>query len=95
MEGNTSASWGTLVVRDIRVARQARGRGTAARLMRAAEGSAQRHSCRELEAQTQDINLAACRLHGARGFRLAEASPGACPGETQLIWRKLLAPPVR
>ena len=48
---------------------------------------------RRLRVETQDVNVPACRLYHAQGFRLERATPGAyaeLPNEVQLLWHKPL-----
>jgi GNAT superfamily N-acetyltransferase len=79
------------VVWDLRVAPQARRRGVARALLADAEGWAREQGCRELKVETQNTNVAACRLYMQQGFTLHEANRAAYPrypNEVQLIWRK-------
>lgn len=80
-----------VVLWDVRVAPEARGEGVGTALFRAAQVWGAAKGCRELKVETQNVNVAACRLYSKNGCRLAEAIPGAyaeMPGEVQLIWRK-------
>ncbi|MGQ0641509.1 MAG: GNAT family N-acetyltransferase [Gemmatimonadaceae bacterium] len=78
---------------DIRVAPEARGQGIGSALFTAAEQWAQRRGCRQLTAETQDINPVACRFYASRGCHLARLVRNAYPDfpdEVQLIWAKSL-----
>ena len=78
---------------DLRVAPAMRGRGVGSALVRAAADVAARYGARTLRVETQQINVAACRLYAHHGFRLERLTPGAyadLPGETQLLWVKEL-----
>lgn len=86
-DGETAALW------DLRVAPDARGHGAGAALFRAAERWAREHGHRALEVETQNVNVAACRFYAAMGCVLARVDPHAyptLPGETRLIWRRVL-----
>lgn len=79
---------------DLRVAPAMRGRGVGTALVHKAEERAARRGARALRAETQQINVAACRFYARLGFRLARVTRGAyddLPGETQLLWEKELA----
>jgi GNAT superfamily N-acetyltransferase len=81
------------VVWDLRVAPQACRRGVARALLADVEGWAREQGCRELKVETQNTNVAACRLYMQQGFALREANRAAYaryPDEIQLIWRKPL-----
>lgn len=82
------------VLWDIRVAPEARGRGTGAALFRAAEAWAAARGCRTLKVETQNVNLPACRFYARQGCVLGAihrfAYP-ALPDEVQLLWYKHLA----
>jgi len=55
--------------------------------------SARERGARRLRVETQDVNVPACRLYHAQGFRLERATPGAyaeLPNEVQLLWHKPL-----
>jgi GNAT superfamily N-acetyltransferase len=82
-----------VVLWDIRVEEQHRGRGIATALFEAAERWARAHGCTRLRVETQDVNPAACRLYERCGCSLVRSTPGAypeLPHETQLIWEKRL-----
>jgi ribosomal protein S18 acetylase RimI-like enzyme len=79
------------VLWDIRVAPSARGRGVGSALFAAAEAWASARECRQLKVETQNINVAACRLYSRHGCVLRAARPGAYPqfpDEVQLLWYK-------
>jgi GNAT superfamily N-acetyltransferase len=79
---------------DLRVAAEARGRGIGSSLLCVAQSWAWARGCSTLEVETQDINVAACRLYARHGFRLSATDPHAYPdqpGEVQLLWSAALA----
>jgi len=81
------------VLWDLRVAPGARRRGVASALLAAIEGSARERGCRELKVETQNTNVAACKLYSGHGCTLAQVNFDAyraLPGEVQLIWRRNL-----
>jgi len=81
---------------DLRVAPPYRRRGVGRALLAAAEAAARDASCHGVEVETQDVNVPACRLYAAAGYRLRERTAGAyadAPRETRLIWNKPLAAP--
>ena len=80
-----------LVLWDLRVAPGARREGVGTALFRAAEAWGVAQGCRELKVETQNVNVAACRLYRRNGCTLAQATAWAYPelrDEVQLIWRK-------
>jgi ribosomal protein S18 acetylase RimI-like enzyme len=81
------------VLWDLRVAPGQRGRGVGSALFAAVEAWARTRDCSALHAETQDINVPACRLYERRGCLLHHAVAGAYadfPDEVQLLWRKQL-----
>jgi len=79
---------------DIRVAPAHRGRHVGSALFEAAEESASERGCRVLRVETQNNNVAACRLYESRGCTLENVEPGAYsdfPDEVRMIWSKKLA----
>jgi ribosomal protein S18 acetylase RimI-like enzyme len=79
---------------DIRVAPAHRGRHVGTALFEAAEETAIQRGCRVLKVETQNNNVAACRLYAARGCTLSSVEPGAYPDypdEIRLTWSKTLA----
>jgi GNAT superfamily N-acetyltransferase len=89
---------GDAVLWDLRVAPGQRGRGVGGALFAAVEEWARTRECNALLAETQDINVPACRLYERRGCRLQFALAGAYadfPDEIQLVWRKQLSPASR
>jgi streptothricin acetyltransferase len=79
------------VIWDLRVAPAARGRGVGAALFSAAEQWAAARGGRWLQAETQNVNSAACRFYARQGCTLAAIDRFAyptLPDETQLVWRK-------
>jgi GNAT superfamily N-acetyltransferase len=83
------------VLWDIRVAPPVRGLRVGTALFRAAEGWARARGCRQLEVETQNVNVPACRFYARQGCVLATVEPAAypgLPGEMQLLWYKDLGP---
>jgi GNAT superfamily N-acetyltransferase len=81
------------VLWDIRVAPSHRGGGVGRALFAAAERWAEARGCSTILAETQDINVAACRFYEAQGFHLATVEPRAyptLPDEIRLVWRKTI-----
>lgn len=84
---------GSAILWDLRVTPASRRRGIGQRLLAAAEDAARLTECRVLDVETQDINVAACRLYSAKGYALAGVVPNAypdAPHETMLLWSKQL-----
>ena len=82
--GDSSVLW------DLRVAPEARRSGVATALFRRAAGRARERGAAWLVAETQDINVAACRFYARMGMRLTAFDPGVYPGlpdEARMIWR--------
>lgn len=82
------------VLWDIRVSLQARRQGVGSALFRAAEVWAQAKGCRQIEVETQSINVPACKVNALQGCVLAAVHRFAYPefpDEIQLIWRKDLS----
>ena len=82
------------VLWDIRVCPEARGRGVGSALFCAAEAWAKARGCRQLKVETQNINVAACRLYEHQGCMLTAIDRFAypeLPDEIQLLWYKVLA----
>jgi len=80
---------------DIRVAPAHRGRHVGTALFDAAEEAARERGCEVLKVETQNNNVAACRLYERCGCSLERVEPGAYPGhpeEVRMIWRKELGP---
>jgi GNAT superfamily N-acetyltransferase len=79
------------VLWDIRVAPAAQRRGVGSALFDAAATWASSKDCRQLMAETQNINVAACRFYARRGCELQAVRRGAypeLPDEIQLLWFK-------
>jgi GNAT superfamily N-acetyltransferase len=79
------------VLWDIRVAPPARRHGVGSALFDAATAWASSKGCRQLVAETQNINVAACRFYARRGCELQAVRRGAypeLPDEIQLLWFK-------
>ena len=78
---------------DIRVAPAHRGRHVGTALFDAAEEAARERGCRVLKVETQNNNVAACRLYERCGCSLERVEPGVYPDhpdEVRMIWRKEL-----
>jgi GNAT superfamily N-acetyltransferase len=94
VEMDEKGSGDMAVLWDLRVAPDARRQGIGSALFRRAERWAARGDYTVLLAETQDVNVAACRLYEAMGCTLISCEPGAyseIPGETRLIWRRDLS----
>jgi GNAT superfamily N-acetyltransferase len=76
------------VLWDLRVAPEMRGRGVGTALFREVEKWAIAHGCRELEIETQNTNVRACRFYERRGCELRDSHPVG--DEVQLLWWKPL-----
>jgi GNAT superfamily N-acetyltransferase len=82
------------VLWDIRVCPDARGRGVGSALFGAAARWARARGCRWLAAETQNVNVPACRFYARRGCTLGSLDAhayAAFPDEVQLVWYKSLA----
>jgi ribosomal protein S18 acetylase RimI-like enzyme len=80
-----------VVVWDVRVSQDAQRQGVGSALLAALESRARTRYCRELEVETQNSNVAACRFYARRGFRLTQVTRNAyptLPSDIQMIWRK-------
>ena len=78
---------------DIRVAPAHRGRHVGTVLFEAAEQSAIQRGCRLLRVETQNNNVAACRLYQRCGCTLETVERNAYsefPDEVKLVWAKTL-----
>ena len=76
---------------DIRVTPDARRRGVGAALFARVEAWARLHGCRQIEIETQNTNVRACRFYERQGCRLRavdHAAYPAFPHEIQLLWCK-------
>lgn len=79
------------VLWDIRVAPAGRARGVGSALFSAAEACAAASGCREVLAETQNVNVPACRFYAKCGCVLRTAHHFAYPGlpeEVRLLWYK-------
>lgn len=79
---------------DLRVRPEARRTGVGARLFEAAAAWAAGRGCTTLLVETQNVNVAACRLYRRMGCTLASIDRLAYPDlphEVQLVWSKQLA----
>ena len=84
----------TALLWDIRVRPEARRLGVGRRLIAFAEDFARGRGARRIEAETQNVNVAACHFYARAGYELAEIDRFAypdLPDEVRLIWRKDLA----
>ena len=79
---------------DLRVAPGARGRGVGSALLAAIEDRVRELGFPGIMAETQDVNVAACRLYAEAGYRVTRVDRNAypeSPEETQIIWTKMFA----
>jgi len=79
------------VVWDIRVSPEARRQGVGSALFERVEAWAQLHGCRQLEIETQNTNVRACRFYERQGCQLRAIRRAAypeLPEEIQLFWYK-------
>jgi GNAT superfamily N-acetyltransferase len=77
------------VLWDLRVQPNHRHKGVGRSLFRAAEEWARARGCRQLKAETQNINVPACRFYAGQGCVLKAINQRAYrdfPDETQLLW---------
>ena len=75
---------------DIRVAPEARGHGVGKALIEHSAAWARRQRCSALLIETQDTNVAACRLYLAAGCTVLTLLPGAyeeLPDDVLVVWR--------
>lgn len=81
------------VLWDIRVSPEVRGQGIGSALFRAAEQWSIARNCEVLIAETQNINVPACRFYARQGCVLTVVRRSAYPSlpdEVQLIWHRSL-----
>jgi GNAT superfamily N-acetyltransferase len=79
------------VLWDIRVQSTFRGCGVGAALFAHVEDWARERRCDELNVETQNINVPACRFYARHGCELAKIDRLAyddLPNEVELLWRK-------
>jgi ribosomal protein S18 acetylase RimI-like enzyme len=79
------------VLWDLRVAPETRGRGVGRTLLAAMEARMREIGLPGITVETQDINVAACRLYASAGYRITRTDANAyaeLPSETQIIWTK-------
>jgi ribosomal protein S18 acetylase RimI-like enzyme len=89
-----TAQTGIALLWDLRVDRAHRRCGVGLALLAFVESHARSRGCRAIRVETQDINVAACRLYASAGYSIAEANRNAypqLPDEVQLIWRRDLS----
>ena len=82
-----------VVMWDLRVHPDYRGNGIGRRLFEAAVQWARDLRCRELQVETQDINVPACRFYERQGCHLLSINRNAYeayPEEVELIWSLVL-----
>jgi GNAT superfamily N-acetyltransferase len=78
---------------DIRVAPELRGRGIGSQVLAAAAAWSVERGSSMLKAETQNINLPACRFYAGHGFALGVISRFSYvefPDEVELVWYKRL-----
>ena len=84
---------------DVRVHPDFRRQGIGRALLAFAESHARAAGRARMIVETQDINVAACRLYARAGYVLTRIDPQAYPAlpaaEVQLIWEKPLIVPTR
>jgi GNAT superfamily N-acetyltransferase len=81
------------VLWDLRVRPAIRSSGVGSMLFRRVEEWALRQGCRTLKAESQNINVPACRFYARMGCKLGSINRFAypdLPDETQLVWVKQL-----
>lgn len=81
------------VLWDLRVRPDRRGRGVGNLLFAAAEDWARSRGCRDLDIETQNVNVPASRFYARRGCELKAIRRGIypeLPDEVQLLWHKTL-----
>ena len=79
------------VLWDIRISPHARRQGVGSALFESVEAWALRHGCRQLEIETQNTNVPACRFYERQGCHLRAIDRAAypeLPEEIQLLWYK-------
>ena len=79
------------VLWDIRVAHAERGKGIGKALFAAVEEWARTIGCLDLEIETQNINVGACKFYRRQRCELVSVNRGAYPDfpdEVQLVWGK-------
>lgn len=82
-----------LLLWDLRVEPAFRHGGIGRRLLAAAEAAVRARGATSLYAETQDINVGACRFYARHGFVLESITREAypeLPGEARLVWKKRL-----
>lgn len=87
------AELGSSVLWDVRVAAEHRGTGVGVALFGAAQRWSLAHGFAALVAETQDVNVAACRFYLSIGCTLVHWQDGGyddVPGEARLLWRRAL-----
>jgi ribosomal protein S18 acetylase RimI-like enzyme len=76
---------------DLRVTPEARGRGVGHALLAAVEARGRELDIPGVTVETQDVNVAACRLYAGAGYGISSVDANAYdgfPGETRIIWTK-------
>jgi len=84
---------GVVVLWDLRVSPDHRHDGVGSALFKAATAWAKGKGLSTLQAETQNVNLPACRFYERMGCRLASADANAYPefpDEIRMVWRKQL-----
>lgn len=84
-----------LLLWDIRVVPEARGRGIGSALFRAAVEWGRARGCKQLKVETQNVNVPACRFYARQGCVLGAIDRYAYPSlphEVQLLWYREIEP---
>lgn len=79
---------GVGLLQDVRVSPSFRGHGLGTKLVERATEWSRSKGCSDLLVETQDINVAACRLYKRYGFRIQAVDHAAYPDldEVRLLW---------
>jgi GNAT superfamily N-acetyltransferase len=84
---------GRAILQDLRVAPDYRVAGVGRSLVEFALDWARKQGCSQILVETQDLNVAACRLYSKCGFHLTKIDPNAYEPElreAKLVWMKAL-----
>ena len=81
------------VLFDLRIRPPYRRKGLGGALLDYAAAWARQRGCGDLEVETQDVNVSACRFYAKQGFRLKSVQPRGYPElpvVTKLVWTRRL-----